>query len=64
MEVGAALRKRVEADLADSVKIELARWKKRSLFLRSIERFVYALRCYCSSCSCADSRTQARCSTL
>ncbi|MET0285154.1 MAG: phospholipase D-like domain-containing protein [Polyangiales bacterium] len=43
-EVNTALRKRVEADLQQSMKIELAHWKKRSLFLRMIERFVYAFR--------------------
>ncbi len=43
-EVNAALRKRVEADLEQSVKIELTSWNKRSWFLRLIERFVYAFR--------------------
>ncbi len=43
-EVNAALRRRVEADLAQSVKIELVTWLKRSVFIRLIERIVYAFR--------------------
>jgi cardiolipin synthase len=43
-DVNAALRKRIESDLEQSVKIELAQWQKRSWFLRLIERFVYAFR--------------------
>jgi cardiolipin synthase A/B len=43
-EINAALRRRVESDLAESVKIDLAHWQKRSLFLRLIERIVYAFR--------------------
>lgn len=43
-EVNAALRKRVEQDIAASVKIELHAWLKRSWFIRMIERFVYAFR--------------------
>jgi cardiolipin synthase len=43
-EVNGALRKRVELDLADSVKIDLREWKKRSLFIRVVERIVYAFR--------------------
>jgi cardiolipin synthase len=43
-EVNAALRKRVELDLSQSVKIELGPWLKRSWFIRLVERFVYAFR--------------------
>jgi len=43
-EVNAALRERVEVDLAQSVKIELASWKKRSLFIRLVEWTVYQFR--------------------
>lgn len=43
-EVNAALRRRVELDLSQSVKIDLAQWQKRSRFIRLIERFVYAFR--------------------
>jgi cardiolipin synthase A/B len=42
--VNAALRRRVEVDLAQSVKIDLAQWQRRSLFIRLIERIVYAFR--------------------
>lgn len=43
-EVNAALRERVEADLAQSVRIELSTWVKRSWFIRVVERIVYAFR--------------------
>lgn len=43
-DVNATLRKRVESDLSQSVKIELAHWIKRSWFLRLVERVVYAFR--------------------
>ncbi|MDB4989738.1 MAG: Cardiolipin synthetase [Myxococcaceae bacterium] len=43
-EVNAALRRRVELDLADSVKIDPVQWSKRSWFIRVVERIVYAFR--------------------
>jgi cardiolipin synthase len=43
-EVNAALRRRIEADLAEAVRIDLAHWSKRSFFIRLIERVVYAFR--------------------
>ena len=43
-EVNAALRRRVEQDLAQSVRIDLAHWTKRSWFIRLVERVVYAFR--------------------
>jgi cardiolipin synthase A/B len=43
-EVNAALRQRVEADLAQSVRIDPAHWHKRSWFVRVVERIVYAFR--------------------
>jgi cardiolipin synthase len=42
--VAEALRKRVEVDLADSVSIELGKWRQRSFVIRLIERFFYAFR--------------------
>ena len=43
-QVSHALRRRVELDLADSVRIDPIQWKKRSLFIRVVERIVYAFR--------------------
>jgi cardiolipin synthase len=43
-EVAIALRKRVEEDLADSIAIELTKWRKRSWLAKMLERFFYALR--------------------
>lgn len=43
-EVNAALRRRIEQDLAQSVRIELASWSKRNWFIRLVERVVYAFR--------------------
>jgi cardiolipin synthase len=42
--VTVALRERVELDLADSVAIDLNKWRTRSFFTRAIERFFYAFR--------------------
>jgi cardiolipin synthase len=43
-EVTGALRERTELDLATAVAIELATFRKRSLFARLLERFCYAFR--------------------
>jgi cardiolipin synthase A/B len=43
-DVNAALRRRVELDLSQSVKIDLAQWQKRSRFIRIVERIVFAFR--------------------
>ncbi len=43
-EVAIALRKRIELDLADSERIELAKWHKRRLVPRLFERFFYSFR--------------------
>lgn len=42
--VATALRARVEMDLADSVTIELSKWRERSFLIRLVERFFYAFR--------------------
>lgn len=43
-EINAALRRRTELDLADSVAVDLRVWRKRGLFARLLERLFYALR--------------------
>lgn len=43
-EVNAALRRRIDVDLGQSIRIELGPWSKRSWFIRLVERFVYAFR--------------------